>query len=715
MYSDRISSKNERHERERDRSHRDHPPQHREYRDRDREPHREYRDRDREWDRERDRGRDTDRDRERERDRDRDRHFRDRDVMPQQHVVLQGLSSDATDETVLAQLEKRGACIDTVRVVLDKGTGLAKGFAFVKFMSTQHAIQFMDQHFPHVTLGGARVRMEYSKAAPVSEDDWICTNCGISNFKKRFVCFQCSYSRNDAKSSSQTDIPMEINDGRKDVSTNPSNLLIVLGLDALTSDESFYTAASKPNIPITQVRIIKDRATQMSNGFGFLEFPDIHTASQFLAQFPDDDAAFVVDGRALTLCFASQSAFVSCFERGEFCTSYFRDTNGRVVFLRYRDEAAYATGYPNVLAVLDEEMAAAAAAEAEHARSLVQKKESEGISMEDEFAAFMSEVAAVDVDVLQIAPAPGQEEHPSASVSVERSVGQETVNEADLPLSENGSDCVRAPRSEEDESWDDRVDPWMNRQISTEFAAQGRQDSSAETNHELEANQQTEEMDVEEEEEPPAEPETIDLSDEALLQRLPSVEEINRQKSDLTLMACLLCERQFKGPEDLSKHQIKSGLHKTNMQAFREIQISDLRSELQKQMEQQNAAAAAARGQYRNRAAERRKMYGQPAKVHTDSRPAWVPYPKQKPQHPNGKMSNSLSAAYAMDRAFPVIPAQPTVQGIGEDNIGNKMLRAMGWKEGSGLGAKGDGIVAPIAASTYGKGVGVGSTPIMKL
>lgn len=42
---------------------------------------------------------------------------------------------------------------------------------------------------------------------------------------------------------------------------------------------------------------------------------------------------------------------------------------------------------------------------------------------------------------------------------------------------------------------------------------------------------------------------------------------------------------------------------------------------------------------------------------------------------------------------------QPTRDGLGSDNIGSRMLQAMGWKEGSGLGRKKQGIVTPIEVS----------------
>ncbi|KAK2571251.1 RNA-binding protein 10 [Acropora cervicornis] len=51
---------------------------------------------------------------------------------------------------------------------------------------------------------------------------------------------------------------------------------------------------------------------------------------------------------------------------------------------------------------------------------------------------------------------------------------------------------------------------------------------------------------------------------------------------------------------------------------------------------------------------------------------------------------------------------QAPVERIGAGNIGNQMLKAMGWTEGSGLGRDGQGIVDPIEAKMRSQNAGLG-------
>uniref|UniRef100_A0A672YC85 RNA binding motif protein 5 n=1 Tax=Sphaeramia orbicularis TaxID=375764 RepID=A0A672YC85_9TELE len=146
--------------------------------------------------------------------------------------------------------------------------------------------------------------------------------------------------------------------------------------------------------------------------------------------------------------------------------------------------------------------------------------------------------------------------------------------------------------------------------------------------------------------------------------------------TDWKKMACLLCRRQFPNKEGLIRHQQLSDLHKKNLEVLRRSKMTEAELE---ELERKETEM-----KYRDRAAERREKYGIPE----------PPVPKKK--------KFSQPAAPAIDYE------QPTKDGLNSDNIGNKMLQAMGWKEGKGLGRNQQGITTPIEAQMRTKGAGLG-------
>nr|XP_046239801.1 RNA-binding protein 5-B-like isoform X2 [Scatophagus argus] len=145
--------------------------------------------------------------------------------------------------------------------------------------------------------------------------------------------------------------------------------------------------------------------------------------------------------------------------------------------------------------------------------------------------------------------------------------------------------------------------------------------------------------------------------------------------TDWKKMVCLLCRRQFPNKEALLRHQQLSDLHKQNLEIQRRSKLTEAELE---ELERKETEL-----KYRDRAAERREKYGVPE----------PPAPKKKFYQPPDPTVNY---------------EQPTKDGLPSDNIGSKMLQAMGWQEGKGLGRHQQGITAPISASLRAKGTGLG-------
>lgn len=109
---------------------------------------------------------------------------------------------------------------------------------------------------------------------------------------------------------------------------------------------------------------------------------------------------------------------------------------------------------------------------------------------------------------------------------------------------------------------------------------------------------------------------------------------------------------------------------------------SNLQDVARQKVAARKAAAAMDQPKYRDRASERRVLFNQPD----------APLPEKdsgKPKRTEGPPPP------------PSPPPPPVNPGQDSTNVGNKLLKMMGWTEGTGLGTSGDGRVDPMFVSLY--------------
>ncbi|XP_050229868.1 SUPPRESSOR OF ABI3-5 isoform X2 [Mercurialis annua] len=119
---------------------------------------------------------------------------------------------------------------------------------------------------------------------------------------------------------------------------------------------------------------------------------------------------------------------------------------------------------------------------------------------------------------------------------------------------------------------------------------------------------------------------------------------------------------------------------------------------------------------YRDRAAERRSLYGSSSSIGDDlpdirgDSNQELPIKKGSldtmPFPPGVGGGRGSGDASINAQSYEVITAD---KAIDEKNVGNRMLRNMGWQEGLGLGKDGSGMIEPVQAQSTEKRAGLGS------
>jgi len=134
---------------------------------------------------------------------------------------------------------------------------------------------------------------------------------------------------------------------------------------------------------------------------------------------------------------------------------------------------------------------------------------------------------------------------------------------------------------------------------------------------------------------------------------------------------CYLCSRQFTSAAEVNKHERLSDLHHTNLKDPTLVRKAQAKLEKHAAKSEENAL------EYRDRAKERRKVYG---------------------------VVNKKGEQVGLKSKLADESEEPVVQ-----SKGASLLSKMGYTAGQGLGASGEGMTAPISQDVYAAGVGLGA------
>ncbi|OQR94918.1 condensin-2 complex subunit D3 [Thraustotheca clavata] len=226
-----------------------------------------------------------------------------RQIEPTSSLMLKGLPFTLTNAELIQLLAPFGP--QYVRIITNKATGESRGFAFVDFDSIESA-KYVVQYYAKepLVIYDRLIAIGYSETAknkvvnpqPV-RCDWLCEMCQVSNFAKRMACFKCGYP----KTENAIQVPQGMD---MQVGGTPSHILVVRSLPP-TATETELTHMFVNFAGLKEVRLVRDRLTNISRGFGFVEFESVDLSTAALNSMGSE---FFFLGTTLRLAYAQESS-----------------------------------------------------------------------------------------------------------------------------------------------------------------------------------------------------------------------------------------------------------------------------------------------------------------------------------------------------------------------------------------------------------------------
>ncbi|PPQ89061.1 hypothetical protein CVT25_006433 [Psilocybe cyanescens] len=594
---------------------------------------------------------------------------------PSPHVIFLGLDPDFTE---------------------------ADGFGFAQFTTVEHARAFVDPLFPFI-----QVPPPASHGASATAAFYKALETGAPHNGRRV---KIDYSQSAMPHDKGRMSRGNMNDGTRDIGNAQSPVLLFRGLDPLSGPQAIYQAmlssagtGKEGAKGMRRIILIKDKVTMASFGFAFVEFVDVQSAATVLAATMSAQlhpSGFCISDRPVAASFAHPYSFqpvTDFLSRDEACLTSTNSLGGMEgAWVRYWDESS-------TVAVLEfkvEEPTQQTAqskekkekkktkVDSDHAKSIVAAPSTLPISDKPVTLSFSKGPVKLNtitgptkIPVLGFSmddsntAGDSQDEAPS-----EPSKPLVVKKVAPLIASKKTANNINKWNQVQEELAHDIPSPaQVTLKSSTTFKSIG----AAPTKIAVSSSAGPSTV-------KPSVSTTVDVPAAAVKGTTPPVADVELEFSDIATLTCLLCSRQFKTTDQLKRHNKESALHKAN---FKDSNLRDIARE---KVASRKKDTGSDQPKYRDRASERRTLFNQPE----------APIP-DKDAHITKKRDTPSQAPTPP-------PAPPTHPGQDGSNVGNKLLKMMGWKEGTGLGSEGDGRSSTLASDSetavYSPGVGLGAS-----